>query len=1219
MTGFFIFVLFVGGIAAFAELGGAKKRIQLLEENVRYLRDELEWMRRKLKELRADAAPEPAAFTATEAPQTEEVAAPPPIVEPPPAPAVEIQPDEVVPAPAVQELPAAAFSAMPAESQPEAQPAEAASAPPVTPPYTPPAAASPAGPRPPARSFDWESLIGVKLFSWIAGVALVLAALFFLRYSVEQGWFSPTVRATIGLITGVALLVVCEMRVARGYEWTANAMHGAGIAILYATLFAMHAMWHLVPAPVVFFLMLVVTAVAVMLSIRRDSVFIALLGLMGGFATPALLSTGENRPIGLFAYLLLLNAGLAWVAFRKGWPALTLGSLLFTVVYQWAWIGKFLTTSQLPLAAGIFVLFALVGTSAMWTRGAAGQRGSFRRIAMASAILPLAFAVFGAAVPAYGARYNVLFAFLVLMTSGLAAIAIVRGPEWLHVAGGVATVLTFAIWSGTSYSAAAWPWVLLWLAAFVLLYTGAAYLRYRPSRGSEHFGATVDRGVYVAGLLFFLFPVLAAREPLTGSPGILFGALFALLLIVGAFVIRRGQGIAWFTACFFAILTEAVWSAKYLAPESLLPALLIYGGFGIVFLAVPAVARKLNNRLQPASGTAVTVILSLLVLIFLTSHAIAASALWGLALLLSIMIAGTFIESRSTSRPLLAAVAIVVAWIVLALWWAAAPLSTSLFPALFVIAVFGIVVIAGSMWTARGNASAEFGNMAHLGLAGHLFLMFVASQARLSIPPWPWFAVLLVLDLAIGVAVLYLRRGSMLIGAAVASQLVLMIWASVAVMTPWPVVALIATIAVAAYALIWYALGRRFGIVRDERLAAAIAGLLLGDVVAMIAGGSATTPLFAPLLATHVILLIALMVLAWITETHVLAVVGAAAAAIATSVARTSTPLQEFTFAAVLYALFIAYPLLLGARAKKAIEPYLGALVASAALFFFTYDAMETAGLKWMIGVLPVAEALVMLALLVRLLRFEPPSDRQLTRLATVAGAALAFITIAIPLQLDKQWITIAWALEAAALVWLFTRVPHRGLLAWAAALFAAAFVRLILNPAVLSYHPVSHTAILNWYLYTYLVAAAAFFAGAYYWPRSVRWGKAATASAGTILLFALLNIEIADFYSRGRTLTFNFFSSSLAQDLTYTMGWALFAIAMLVAGIALARRAARVAAILLLVVTILKCFLHDLARLGGLYRVGSLLGLAASLVVVGLLLQRFVMHREQKPVQETA
>jgi len=196
----------------------------------------------------------------------------------------------------------------------------------------------------------------------------------------------------------------------------------------------------------------------------------------------------------------------------------------------------------------------------------------------------------------------------------------------------------------------------------------------------------------------------------------------------------------------------------------------------------------------------------------------------------------------------------------------------------------------------------------------------------------------------------------------------------------------------------------------------------------------------------------------------------------------------------------------------------------------------------------------------------------------------------------------------------LFTRIPHRGLVAWAGALLAAVFVRLLFNPAVFGYHPQGQRAIFNWYLYTYLVAAAAFFAAAYWFPRVWTRSRAAASTMGTILLFALLNIEIADFYSTGPTLTFNFLSSSLAQDLTYTMGWAIFAVAMLIAGIMLHARAARVAALVLLLVTILKCFLHDLARLGGLYRVGSLLGLAFALVIVGVLLQKYVIAKTVAP-----
>lgn len=228
----------------------------------------------------------------------------------------------------------------------------------------------------------------------------------------------------------------------------------------------------------------------------------------------------------------------------------------------------------------------------------------------------------------------------------------------------------------------------------------------------------------------------------------------------------------------------------------------------------------------------------------------------------------------------------------------------------------------------------------------------------------------------------------------------------------------------------------------------------------------------------------------------------------------------------------------------------------------------------------------------------------------------LAFVTVAIPMQLEKQWITLGWALLGAALAWLHRRVPHPGLVVWTFALEAAAFVRLALNPAVLAYHPRQGPPILNWFLYAYLVAALAMFAAAW-WLREERidWAPLplapSLATGGTVLLFLLLNIEIADFFSTGETLTFGFLggSAGLPEDLAYTIGWALFAIALLVAGLVGRLKAVRVCSIALLALTVCKAFLHDTWRLGGLYRVGSLVGLAVSLALVALVLQMFVFR----------
>jgi uncharacterized membrane protein len=270
--------------------------------------------------------------------------------------------------------------------------------------------------------------------------------------------------------------------------------------------------------------------------------------------------------------------------------------------------------------------------------------------------------------------------------------------------------------------------------------------------------------------------------------------------------------------------------------------------------------------------------------------------------------------------------------------------------------------------------------------------------------------------------------------------------------------------------------------------------------------------------------------------------------------------------------------------------------------------------LRPVIGVLPLVQAAAMALLLRRLLALEPSRGRDAGRLALVAGAALAFVTVAIPLQLDKQWITIGWALEGAALAWLYRRIPHRGLLLTSAGLLGAAFVRLALNPEVFRYAPRSAVPIVNWYLYTYLVTAAALACAGWLLlqsedrlvPGLPRVSTEAFMGAG-VLLFVLLNIEIADFYAEGPTIEFRF-GARLEQDLTYTIAWLVFGLGLLAVGIATHSRGTRLTALGLMAVTACKGFLYDLSQLGGLYRVASFVGLAFALALVSLALQKFVL-----------
>ena len=1161
------------------------------------------------------------------------------------------------PAPAAQPAPPPAPAAQPAA--PPASPARAAvpPSPPTLPAATPPAsAAPPVPPRPvpstpspspsPARApapprrprldvkIDWERFVGVKLYSWLAGIAVVIAAVSFLRYSIDHGWLGAPVRMAIGLVTGVLLVVGCETKRARRYAPTAQALAAGGVATLFSTFYAAHALWHLLPSLATFALLALVAAVAVVLSIRRNAIFIALLGLLGGFATPALLSTGEDRPIALFSYLLVLNVGLAWVAHRKRWPLLSALSLGFTALYQLGWVASFLDETKLPIAIGIFVVFPVLGFASL---GLARRRGGeepplLTWTAALGAVPPVLFVAWFAVSGSYGAHWALLLGLLALVAAGLAAVAAWQGPTWLHALGGATTLATVAGFLARSWTSEAWPWALALLALLVAVYLGAPLLL--AWLGKDFRDDLGRRTVYAAPALLFAFPVIAWIEPGAGSPAPFFPALFLLAAACAAFAVARGDAPVHFVAAGMAIAAEAVWSARSLEPGRLLPALLVYAAFGLLFLGVPLAAERLRRPLRPAGSASALLVLSLGLLFFVAAGPVAATVggLAGLATLAGLLEAGLLFEASRGRSPLLAPLALVgvgLGFAALAVWWATALVAALLLPAVVAAGGLALVALAGTLW-ARARAGEErarglLDEGAFLGLVAHGFMLAVVSRRDLALPAWPWLSVIGVLDLAFLVAALHRRRGELLLGAVGGSAAVLLVFElAFGGRAPAGSIATFAALALAAMAVTGFLLARRLaatGALPRFALAAA-AALVAGQALVALgcSGGDASLPVVA---GAQAILLGGLLFVAWRAGDQRIALVAAVTASIAAVAFRLSPqgePGAVLWVATPLYLMLLAYPLLLGARGRAELFPWIGSVVGSGAWFFLAREAVAALGGGPFIGAVPVGQAILLVPHIVVLARAPAPSELDRGRLALMAAAVLAFVTVAIPLQLEKQWITVGWALQAGAVAWLHRRLRHRGLLAWCAALFAAVFVRLALNPSVLVYHAKSATPVLNWYLYTYLVSAAAFFAGAALLaraddrlaPGTPRVSKVLPA-LGTVLLFLLLNIEIADFFSTGSRIEFRF-SAGLAQDLTYTIGWALFAIALLVAGVVLATRTARFAAIGLLAGTVLKAFLHDLARLEGLYRVASFVGLAVSLALVAVVLQRFVLRAAPEP-----
>ena len=167
------------------------------------------------------------------------------------------------------------------------------------------------------------------------------------------------------------------------------------------------------------------------------------------------------------------------------------------------------------------------------------------------------------------------------------------------------------------------------------------------------------------------------------------------------------------------------------------------------------------------------------------------------------------------------------------------------------------------------------------------------------------------------------------------------------------------------------------------------------------------------------------------------------------------------------------------------------------------------------------------------------------------SAAAMGFLSIAIPLQLDKEWITLGWALQGLALTALWKRLDHAGLKYFGLTLLAVVTVRLVANPQILDYHPSSSVPIFNWLMYTYLFPVAALLGSAWNLhklelERRLEWeepiytgghplGAISCSLSAILVVFVWINLTIFDFFSTGSRLTISL-EHMAARDLTQSL-----------------------------------------------------------------------------------
>ena len=206
---------------------------------------------------------------------------------------------------------------------------------------------------------------------WLVRCAVLLLLIgigFFVKYSHDNNLVSPQARIAGVILLGLAIVGVgCRLVKSERYRLLGFGLSGVGVVTLYFAIFAAASIYKFLPVAAAFPLMILITIFGALLALRQNSLFVALVAVIGGYATPVLLSTGAKHLPELFAYLVLIGAGALFLAFYRNWRLLNFVAFLLNYGLFLGAVHKFYDPlsradfgQTVGFASVLFVLFSLL-------------------------------------------------------------------------------------------------------------------------------------------------------------------------------------------------------------------------------------------------------------------------------------------------------------------------------------------------------------------------------------------------------------------------------------------------------------------------------------------------------------------------------------------------------------------------------------------------------------------------------------------------------------------------------------------------------------------------------------------------------------------------------------------------------------------------------------------------------------------------------------------
>lgn len=208
---------------------------------------------------------------------------------------------------------------------------------------------------------SWEFALASQWLLRIGVLILLMGIGFFAKISIENEWIGPLGQVLLIAMAGMGLLVGGSNLLGGTYHLMGQGLQGAGLVTLYFAVFAAHGLFHVIDTLSSFALMAAITALATLLAVRFRSLLVAVIGVLGGYATPVFMGGAPVNYPGLLGYMVVLGLGVLGVSWWRKWHLLQLLALACDLILFQASLAHY--TDQdfsvvMPFAAARFLLFS---------------------------------------------------------------------------------------------------------------------------------------------------------------------------------------------------------------------------------------------------------------------------------------------------------------------------------------------------------------------------------------------------------------------------------------------------------------------------------------------------------------------------------------------------------------------------------------------------------------------------------------------------------------------------------------------------------------------------------------------------------------------------------------------------------------------------------------------------------------------------------------------